>query len=128
MTPSKSLDLDPVQRTLVDVACISAGILPMKGVDVPVAPALAALSKEESRKIRRRFRKLWRRAIKIQNIPKDYVGKGNPRPGPYDMAARRAAVLRQAWVDHVVQPTRAHQESPAGQAKETSVDPTKNSP
>jgi len=61
---SPKRDLKEVERALVHSVMFSAGILPMEKTTLDMRRALQQLPPEEARALKRKFRKLWRKAAK----------------------------------------------------------------
>jgi hypothetical protein len=78
-------------RALVWAEMIAAGIVPMDpsnvGLRTKTSPALEGLSEEDSRRLKRKFRKLWRR---LRGLHRLVPGE----PSGAQMQRRKNAVLR----------------------------------
>jgi hypothetical protein len=69
--------MSPIERSLLRLLMLDKGIVPMDGTPFDANRTLAELPADEARAMKRKFRKLWRKAMKAQK-------EGNPFrwPGP----------------------------------------------
>lgn len=68
-------DLDPLKRALFYAASFEAGILPIVVGQRP-GPVLATLSHDEARKMKRKFRKTWKKSV-AQKAKRFWGGRGS---------------------------------------------------
>ena len=102
-----AVDLDPVERMLVQVACIQLGIVPVDEPTQPVFRALAKMSAEDARAAKRKFRRVFRQVLrqrlgnKQQKKRRDHMAwfqhDGTHRPNGYGLSMRRYAVLGEVY-------------------------------
>ena len=79
--------------TLYQLSCYNLGIIP--SVDPQqIQQSLSSLSPDDSRKVRRKFRKIWRK-LDRERFQSKYVDRSVQPPGPQVSFARRSAVLSQ---------------------------------
>ena len=55
-------NLRDVDRTFIQTVMFQCGILPMEKTDLDMRRALAQMTPEDARIVKRKFRKLWRKA------------------------------------------------------------------
>lgn len=84
-----------LRKMLRDMAFHSLGIVPIKYIGWDgINQQLASLPPEEARKIKRKFRKLWRKIAKHDpNWNAAFLGMGDPDPEKILKTRRRSAVL-----------------------------------
>jgi len=68
-------ELRDVDRAIIQTVMFQSGILPMEKTDLDMRRALQQLSPEEARILKRKFRKLWRKAMRAT------IGNGKTRNG-----------------------------------------------
>lgn len=97
-------NLKPTERLLIHKACFDEGIIPIETELADVGVSLSQLPPEEARKMKRKFRKLWRREAKRRSINlKDdswssryasrQYGKSGEHPNRYQKVARKRVVM-----------------------------------
>jgi hypothetical protein len=113
MNPPKRA-FDEVSRAMIMAVMFQAGILPLEKTTLDMRRALSQLPVEEARILRRKFRKLWRRALKkdalkLQNKEqlivqrRAKVGIGKINPSREERNARKQLVFDAFWRD-VIEP------------------------
>ena len=106
--------LNPLDDILRKIVAHQLGIVPLSGVPIhhDVNKILTGLPRDEARKMRRKFRKLWRTAVRQRNTNnaptfKKYVasisGLGSPKPDKRNKSNRKLAVSRHIEETHVAQ-------------------------
>ena len=91
----------PLIKILKTVAFHTLGIVPIEDTHHDVNKFLASLPAAEARKMRRKFRKLWRRAARGGAAPAylAQLGLGNQTPDRKKKRIRKAEVLRRVHVE-----------------------------
>lgn len=114
--PQDKQDLRPVDRAFIHSVMFWLGIVPMEVPTINVSRALENLTKEESLSLRRKFRKLWRQAMKEEasktngkqralirlHILEKQCGLGKDRPSKANMLLRKKIVHRKIWYEKIV--------------------------
>jgi hypothetical protein len=59
--------MNPAVRMMIHHVMFQEGIVPMEDTTMDMNRALAGLSPEEARKMKRKFRKLWRKELKVMS-------------------------------------------------------------
>jgi hypothetical protein len=86
------------------------GIIPMEKIDSDMRRVLAQLPADEARTLRRKFRKLWRRAVKqltagmtdkLARPIKAVHGLGKNTPSRAEQHARKQLVFNVLWKEHI---------------------------
>lgn len=102
--PSK--EQTDIDRIMINTVMMEEGIVPIFEPTHDVARALATLSPEDARKAKRRFRKLWRKALKkmlAEDNKSSYratlAGKGKKVPSKAERLHRKRMVLDGLWKD-----------------------------
>ena len=102
-------ELRDVDRALISSVMFQLGILPMERTDLDMRRALTQLQPEEARTLKRKFRKLWRKAMRAEvgNGPKTRTSKteaakkrlgvGKHVPSRAERNARKQLVFDVLW-------------------------------
>lgn len=111
-TSSDMFGLNDAERVLVQMACLQLGIPPVDDPFQAVRATLAKMSTEDALKARRKFRKLWKTALRHKQGNKTELNKKKikrcvqhfPGSGPvgYELKFRRLLVLN--WLLKQVRP------------------------
>lgn len=107
-------NLRDVDRALIHSVMFQMGILPMEKTDLDMRRALAQLSPEEARTLKRKFRKLWRKAMRAnvgngktrvakEQSAKATLGVGKHVPSRAERNARKKLVFDSLW-ESVIEP------------------------
>ena len=77
------------------------GVMPMLNSHAAMRNHVDSLSPEDAQKLKRKFRKVWRRLVKercgdYQNLAAALYGKGCSHPTPHIMSERRELVFKLA--------------------------------
>lgn len=111
---AKNERLTDVHRAFIHTAGFSAGIVPMENTEHDMRRALSLLPEEEQKKMKRKFRKLWRKLLRAEkqkpgrtknqaaNTERS-VGKGKKIPTKAERNARKRLVATHLE-ETVVQP------------------------
>lgn len=106
-------NLREVDRAFIQAVMFQLGILPMEKTDLDMRRALTQLPAEEARALKRKFRKLWRKAMraevgngpKTRNIKetsaKQKYGVGKHVPSRAERTARKKLVFDLLWKDYI---------------------------
>jgi hypothetical protein len=96
-----------IEKALVHLVMLSRGIVPMINTSHDISRALSQLPPEEALKMRRKFRKLWRAAMRacFAEIPspgarrslKKQLALGQARPDRLSRASRKSLVASYVW-------------------------------
>lgn len=99
------MDKEPsLEKILRDAACMSLGIIPLNyQIHDGIKERLNSLPPEEARKMKRKFRKLWRKVAKQRSLSTS-VGLGDKLPAKSAMR-RRKDIVRSEIVNKFVNPT-----------------------
>jgi hypothetical protein len=90
--------MNEVERLFIYHSMISAGIIPLEDPDVNVNKVLKTLSPEDAKKLKRKFRKLWRRlASRHTDERYDPCGIGAQKPSRWQKYARKDIVRKYFW-------------------------------
>lgn len=124
--------LRAVEKALIQSVMFENGILPMEKTTLDMRRALSQLSPEESRQFKRKFRKMWRKAMRAQGDTtpagtnkatrlKADLGVGKHVPSRAERNARKTLVFTYLWRE-VIEPLverfeRAGDDAPAADAK-----------
>jgi hypothetical protein len=111
--PKSPQVLRDVDRILIHQVHFQAGILPMEKTDLDMRRALQQLPPDEARQLKRKFRKLWRRAMQEtlvaggqpatrsqsnqEDAAKRRLGVGKQVPSRAERNARKQLVFNQLW-------------------------------
>jgi len=76
-------NLREVDRALIHSVMFQLGILPMEKTDLDMRRPLQQLSAEESRVLKRKFRKLWRKAMRAE------IGNGQRTKAAREISAKQ---------------------------------------
>lgn len=98
-------ELRDVERTFVQVIMFEAGIVPMEKTGLDMRRALNQLDPAEARQLRRKFRKLWRKAAARavaqgsmgKEAAKGKLGLGKKVPSRSERNARKQLVFDELW-------------------------------
>jgi len=106
----KPTNLRDVDRAFIQAVMFESGILPMEKTTLDMRRALHQLSPEEARKLKRKFRKLWRKAMRKEvgdpkgkraeakeQATKTRLGVGKHVPSRAERNARKQLVFDQFW-------------------------------
>ena len=106
-------NLREVDRAFIQAIGFQLGILPMEKVDIDMRRPLRQLPPEESRALKRKFRKLWRKAMRAEiggvgktratkeSIAKAKYGVGKTAASRAEKKARKQLVFEKLWNDHI---------------------------
>ena len=91
--------MDILKKLLSDIAFNNLGIAPIDGdkITADFNRTLDSVSPKEARKMKRKFRKLWRKYAQDGKLPKRYterLGLGSKEPTREQKKARKEEVLR----------------------------------
>lgn len=102
--------LREVDRAFIHTIMFELGILPMEKTTLDMQRALKQLTPEEARQLKRKFRKLWRKAMKKEvgspkgkradakeQAAKSRLGVGKAVPSRTERNARKQLVFDQVW-------------------------------
>lgn len=101
--------LREVDRALIQAVMFRLGILPMEKTDLDMRRALSQLTTEESRVMKRKFRKMWRKAMRAEIgndsrtkdvrefAVKQRLGVGKHAPSRAEHNARKKIVFDLLW-------------------------------
>ena len=67
MSIIKNLSLKDIDRLFLSDACLKLGIVPIEGMSIDINRSLQSVPPDEARKMKRKFRKLWRKYAKKLN-------------------------------------------------------------
>ena len=106
---NKPKTLRDVDRALIQTVMFQAGILPMEKTDLDMRRLLQQLPPDEARILRRKFRKMWRKAMadSVGETPKTgseeqakkTLGVGKQVPSRAERNARKQLVFDRIWRD-----------------------------
>ena len=102
--------LRDVDRAFIHSVMFQMGILPIEKTTLDMQRALKQLSPEEARQLKRKFRKVWRKAMKKEvgnpqgkraetkeQAAKQRLGVGKPVPSRTERNARKQLVFDLVW-------------------------------
>ncbi len=105
-------NLRDVDRAFIQTVMFEAGILPMEKTTLDMQRALKQLSPDEARQLKRKFRKLWRKAmrkevgnptgkhaVRKEEAAKHRLGVGKHVPSRAERTARKQLVFNQFWTE-----------------------------
>lgn len=99
-----------VDRALLSAAGFEAGIIPIEQPEHDMTRVLAQLSPEDAQKMKRKFRKLWRKMVRekkdaprMQAAIANQAGMGAKKPTKAQKLARKRLVFNKLW-EEVVAP------------------------
>jgi hypothetical protein len=108
-------DLRDVDRTFIQTVMFELGILPMEKTTLDMKRALSQLDPDEARQLKRKFRKMWRKAMKKEvgnpkgknaaakeRVAKSKLGVGKHIPSRAERNARKQLVFDQVWKELIV--------------------------
>jgi len=112
MPPRKNLR--EVDKAIISAVMFNSGIIPMELTTLDMRRVLAQLPPDEARVLKRKFRKLWRKAMRseIGNGPtrtkreiaaKNRLGIGKVVPSRSEKNARKELVFKKMWHD-IIEP------------------------
>jgi len=114
MTTKPRENLRDVDRAFIQTVMFELGILPIEKPSLDMQRALKQLSAEEARQLKRKFRKLWRKAMKKEvgnpngkranlkeQATKHRLGVGKPVPSRAERNARKQLVFDQVWKEMI---------------------------
>ncbi len=107
-------NLREVDRAIIQAVMFQCGILPMEKTALDMRRALSQLSPEEARILKRKFRKVWRKAMRAEvgngqsrktreASVKTRLGVGKHVPSRAECNARKQLVFDVLWND-VIEP------------------------
>ena len=107
-------NLREVDRAFIQTVMFQLGILPMEKTDLDMRRPLKQLSPEEARMLKRKFRKLWRKAMRAEigngrsanvreETAKARYGVGKHVPSRTQRNARKQLVFNVLW-ESVIEP------------------------
>lgn len=97
--------MDMIHDLLTLHVYMKLGIAPIGNVNHDYARAMEGMSPEERRQMKRKFRKLWRRAaakLKGNALYQNQIGMGSPFPSRSMKKFRKAAVAYHVKWNHVI--------------------------
>ena len=110
------VDRKEIDRLLINTVMFDADILPMERTDLDMRRALSQLPAEEAHKLKRKFRKMWRKAMKAEiagagpsnravpeKMLKQRLGAGKALPSRAERNARKQLVFDSLWKE-VIEP------------------------
>lgn len=121
-------NLRDVDRAFIVTVMFQCGIIPMEKTDFDMRRALSQLPPEEARILKRKFRKLWRKAMReeigngktretqVQSLKAQY-GVGKHVPSRMERNARKKLVFNKMWENHI-EPLIEKFENPTTKTKE----------
>lgn len=101
--PFNPAEFRDVDRALISAAGFESGIVPIEHPEHDMTRILSQLPAEESLKMKRRFRKLWRKMVKAEKKPgvqaglARQAGMGAKKPTKAQKLARKRLVYAQLW-------------------------------
>lgn len=88
---------NPLHRFILFDTALEMGLVPLLTGDDNIRLALQQMDTEEANRVKRKYRKIWRRLIINKYIPKKqarkYYGAGNPQPTRGQLNTRRHYVF-----------------------------------
>lgn len=104
--------LRAVDRAIIQAVMFEKGVVPMEKTDLDMRRALQQLPPDEARALKRKFRKLWRKALKQkagagksqparETALKTKLGVGKHVPSRAERNARKQLVFEQLWADEI---------------------------
>lgn len=113
-TSKPNENLRDVDRAIIHAVMFECGILPMEKTNLDMRRALQQLSTEDARALKRKFRKLWRKAMRMQaghgrtkdmriEQAKRKLGVGKHAPSRAERAARKELVFKMLW-EQLIEP------------------------
>jgi len=105
-------ELRAVDRAIIHNVMFQMEILPMEKTNLDMRRALSQLPPEEARALKRKFRKLWRKAMKAEfrtgrgraaseEFMKKKLGVGKRVPSKGERTARKQLVFDSLWNDFI---------------------------
>lgn len=116
-------NLRDVDRAFIQAVMFQLGILPMEKTNLDMRRALQQLTPDEARTLKRKFRKLWRKAMRAEigngpntretkeRIAKHKYGVGKHVPSRAQRTARKQLVFNVLW-QQVIEPMLKNFENP----------------
>lgn len=104
LAPMKHEQTD-IDRIMINTVMMEEGIVPILDPSLDMRRALSTLSPEDARKAKRKFRKMWRKALKqiVADGKSSYrnvtLGKGKKVPSKAERLQRKQVVLNKLWED-----------------------------
>lgn len=125
--------LRAVDRAIIQSVMFQCGILPMEKTDLDMRRALQQLNPEEARTLKRKFRKLWRKAMRAQvgngkskevreDAAKRKLGVGKHVPSRAERTERKKLVFNLLW-EQVIEPLITKFENPTPESIKKQDDP-----
>lgn len=110
IAPTRKEDLRAVDRAFIHSVMFGAGIVPIEDPKMDIRRALGQLTADESRVLKRKFRKLWRKYMKAESGKTNFktnrvlgaLGVGKRVPSRSEKLARKKLVYEQMWYNHIV--------------------------
>jgi hypothetical protein len=103
-------DLRAVDRAFIQTVMFELGILPMERTTLDMRRALEQLDADEARQLKRKFRKMWRKAMRKEvgnpkgrnsttkeRVTRSRLGVGKHIPSRAERNARKQLVFDQVW-------------------------------
>lgn len=111
--PKNRNELRPVDRAFIHAVMFELGVLPIEDPVLDMRRPLKALSADEARVIKRKFRKLWRKAMRREvgrgknsaqrsSALGNKLGVGKHVPSRTERLERKRLVFAQLWNDYIV--------------------------
>jgi hypothetical protein len=113
--PKSRDDLRPVDKAFIHSIMFEMGVLPIEDPTLDMRVPLRQMTPEESRVIKRKFRKLWRKCMRqeIGNpngklaetralVAKKQLGVGKHVPSRAERLERKRLVLKRIWNECIV--------------------------
>jgi hypothetical protein len=139
MAPKPKKNLRDVDRAFIHAVMFELGILPMESTTLDMERALKQLTPDEQRLLKRKFRKLWRKAMKKEvgspkgkradakeTAAKSRLGVGKRTPSRQELNARKQLVFDQIWKEYIA-PMVANFESAGEKFGKRAAEPTAQS-
>ena len=90
---------DVVERTFLQVAMFKMGVVPIEDPSFDYRRILKQLPPEEARKLKRKFRKLWRKLLSKKDAAR--AGLGKRVPDRFQRHYRKQLVWQEVMKKHV---------------------------
>lgn len=108
--PKTQAELRPVDKAFIHSIMFKLGILPIEDPMFDMRVPLRTLSSDDARVIKRKFRKLWRKYLKVDNrksgtdstVADRRLGLGKRMPSRAERLARKRLVYDQVWYECIV--------------------------
>jgi hypothetical protein len=96
---------NPLAEVMIEAAYHELGIAPIKDAGHNFNKILEGLNPEDARKMKRKFRKIWRKCAKNKKLPSAYtnqLGIGSDNPTKIQMRNRKREVSRHIIAERVM--------------------------